>query len=95
MLEAIIFVLVIGLFIGAVILRGWALSTLWGWFAVPIFHLPALSIPQAIGVSIVVSLLTYQRIPEGAKDKKWDPIAHSVLVPLFAVWVGWIVKGYL
>lgn len=35
-------------------MRGWALSLLWEWFAVPVFALPALGFSQAVGVALLV-----------------------------------------
>jgi peptidoglycan biosynthesis protein MviN/MurJ (putative lipid II flippase) len=52
------------------IANGFALSVLWGWFVVPIFGLPALTIAQAIGFSMVVSFLTYQY--DDSKKKEDD-----------------------
>jgi len=40
------------------VLHGWVLTKLWAWFIVPTFALPALSLPAAIGVSVVVGFLT-------------------------------------
>lgn len=44
----------------ALLFGGWVLSLLWGWFLVPVFHLPVLTVLQAIGVTLVVSLLTHR-----------------------------------
>jgi hypothetical protein len=58
--------LIIGAFIvllfiaGSSIIYGMTLSVLWGWFMVPLFHLPRLGIAQAIGLSLVISYATYQ-----------------------------------
>ena len=93
----VILVVVLGivvLFIASVIFKGYVLSILWGWFAVPIFHLPPLGIAQAIAVSLVVSMLTHQYIPTKDKDT-WAPILTMVLWPALALFVGWIVKGYI
>ena len=32
----------------AIIMNGWILSIMWGWFIVPLFHLPELTIHYAI-----------------------------------------------
>jgi hypothetical protein len=62
-----VFLAILGGFVGIValvvlstLLRGYALSVLWGWFMVPTLGLPHLSVAQAIGIAIVVSFLTYQ-----------------------------------
>jgi len=36
---------------------GWAFSVLWGWFVVPMFGLPVLTIPAAAGLLLVASFL--------------------------------------
>ena len=37
---------------------GFVFSRLWAWFIVPVFNLPALTVMQAVGINIVVGLLT-------------------------------------
>ncbi|MGW1422741.1 hypothetical protein ACWAT4_21805 [Bradyrhizobium manausense] len=91
---SIAFVGVVGLILITAILRGWALSIIWGWFAVPIFGLPSLSIPQAIAVSLLVSMMTHQHIPQ-SKDEPWKPLMTGLLTPFVALLIGWIIKGYL
>ncbi len=51
------------------LLNGFVLSTLWGWFIVTAFTgMPALTLGRAVGVSMVVSYLTYH----GSKGKEDD-----------------------
>ena len=78
----------------SVILRGMVLSTLWGWYAVPIFGLHPLNLAQAIGVCVVVHLLTHQYVPARDKDV-WGPLANLYLMPLSLLLVGWIAKPYI
>lgn len=92
-----VFVLIIG---GSSLLRGWALSILWGWFMVPL-GLPALPLVTAMGVALVVSFMTYQRIPDcKEKDKEWyerlgDTLGHIILMPFLVLGIGWIIKQFL
>ena len=37
------------------LINGWVLEVIWGWFMVPIFNLPAITIVEAMGLSLVVS----------------------------------------
>jgi hypothetical protein len=85
---------VVALMIVASMLRGWALSTLWAWFAVPIFGLPPLGIAQAIGISLTLGMITHQYVPTKEKDTA-GPILFSLLMPLLAVGIGWIVRRWL
>lgn len=76
--------------------RGYVLSVLWAWFAVPTFGLPVLSVTQAIGVAIVVAMLTHQgsteKHSEEVQSTSWTfAILQGFLDPLFALIMGWIV----
>ena len=42
---------------------GFVLKVLWGWFIVSQFHLPPIGIPVAIGITLIVVMLTHQHIP--------------------------------
>lgn len=78
--------------------RGYVLSVLWAWFIVTALHAPMLGVAQAIGVSIVVALLTHQAPPkdEGEfMERMIHAIALGVLGPLVALAVGWVVRGFL
>ena len=76
------------------LVNGLVMSLLWAWFMVPIFHLPALTIPGAIGVSLLISYCTY----EGRKDDTatmHDHLSRLVAKPLCGLLVGWIVHLFL
>lgn len=95
MVKFLSFMIVTTVFIVAVIINGWALSVLWGWFVSPLFHLPPLSIPYAIGICLIVNHLTKQT-PKENNDKKDtnERIADIIAIlinPLISVLFGWIV----
>jgi hypothetical protein len=93
---------VIGVVFGGVaaIINGWVLSLLWLWFIVGIFGLPALSIPQAIGISLIVGFLTPQAISSTKLPKKEDgttdyvPAITALLRPFIMLLWGWFVYTY-
>lgn len=80
------------------VLDGWVLSILWGWFAVPTFGLPALSIPTAIGLRVILGYLTPMPGNHNQKDDKphGERMAEAVLTvlmkPLIGLFFGWLVK---
>lgn len=87
-----------------VFLRGWAFSVLWGWFVVKQFDLPAISIPLAIGISLIVSYLTYdtaQALQRQREDKReWsektmESFVVGVIAPPIFVGFGWIYQLFL
>lgn len=65
---------------------------------VPTFQLPLLSIPVAIGISMVVSYLTHQydayESPDSASEKLAKTFAVGFFKPVFALLFGWIVLQF-
>ena len=78
------------------ILKGLVLRILWGWFIVPLTNLPPLTIPMALGVSLVVSFLTYQyaKQPENTDEDQVTALLKSLLMsffqPAIVLLFGWI-----
>ena len=87
------------LMVYAAMINGWALAKLWSWFIVTTFGLPALSIPAAIGLAMVVSYLTQHLDDKKSEDSYWDILVKgavaATLKPLFALLFGAIVKVWL
>ena len=98
-LLALIFgVFIIGAIIGVgSIWSGYVLSVLWGWFIVPTFQLPILTIPVAIGISLVTHMLcASSSSSSGDTSKDTATLAVGLfLVPLVALALGWIVRGFM
>lgn len=92
-------IIAVALFIIALsaLIRGFVISVMWGWFIVPVFGLPELSIVQAIGVAMVISLFQvrhYTHTPSGDEDAKRGA-RNFVLMdhftnPFVALFVAWI-----
>jgi phosphate/sulfate permease len=93
------------------IIDGYVMKILWSWFVVPVFHLPLLSVAQAIGISIVIDVFTY-RSSSSKKDKSkedtkkdkskedtkkviYPESAKIFLFPFIALGIGWIVHQFV
>ena len=86
----------------SLIYHGFALTKLWGWFIVPIFSLPLLSLPAAIGLSLIVGFMA-----KNHDFKKNDDENNSVrkvmlkatlmaaVVPSYALLFGYIVSRFM
>jgi hypothetical protein len=88
-----VFVTIAGIPLAA-ISRGYVLSVMWTWFVVPVFHLPLLTIPYALGIGLLMTSLA------GASSNKreeslFSSIATMVLTPWFLLLVAWIVKLFV
>lgn len=79
-------------------LNGYVITKLWAWFIVPLFGLPLLNIPQAIGLDLVVTFLTFHQTvynpePKDKKEKIQRGVQHFAR-PLFVLLTGYIVHRY-
>ena len=90
----------IGMMIVSSIFNGYALSVLWGWFVVPTFGLPELTIAPAIGLAMVVSYLTHQHRTDEKSEKNFGEqmattFSWAISKPLFALLFGWVVHLFM
>lgn len=80
--------------------EGYAISVLWGWFVVPVFHAPPLHLAQAIGLDLVVSVFRWT-VPSKADYD--EPLSSSaprtlsfrLLTPGIALLFGAVVRCFL
>lgn len=85
---------ILGVAAGSVVLRGFALSVLWGWFVAPVFGVPELGIAQSLGLAVLLGLF----LPNAAKsEEKSTAAAWSAILlgPLSAILIGWIITLFL
>lgn len=80
-------------------LSGWVLSVMWAWFVVPVFHLPALGVAQAIGLSCIVSFFKSYKSGDGKKktttETVIDLIGTAFAAPLFALGFAYIIHLFI
>lgn len=75
-------------------LRGFVLCKLWAWFVCPIFSLAPISIPQAIGIALVVSFLAARR-SSNSKKLSWGDGIDCFADPALVLALGWIIHLFL
>ena len=76
---------------------GFVLSILWSWFVVPL-GLHAITVPHAIGLTLIVSLMRPYRKPDDSKagsNKFVEDFAAACLPSLLALGIGYVVKGFM
>lgn len=80
----------------APILNGLAISTLWGWFVVPVFYLPALNIPFAIGLGLLISYMTNTaNFYKDMEPEIGKYFSYLFIKPAAAIIFGFIVKQFI
>lgn len=81
------------------LLSGWTISVLWAWFVVTTFKTAALTIPQSIGLALIVSYLTKQYQNNKTEDNAADAFAKAFFLILFkavfALSIGWVVTLFM
>jgi hypothetical protein len=87
-------------FFAGIVLRGLVLDILWGWFIVPVFHLPALGIAEAIGLSLIANyLITGGQEADIQKDAGEDALAKlfgkMILGPALVLLLGWAIHLFM
>ena len=82
------FFVMLPLFLAALVVRGFCLSVLWGWLIVPVFHVPALTIAAALGLSVFLCyLLRHQKEAGGF----WTILGEGVV----ALGVGYLIHLFI
>ncbi len=85
----------------ATFINGWVLSILWGWFIVPVFGLPGLSIVQSIGIAMTIGFLITKS--EGSTKSDSQPwidiisayIGRILIAPIGILAIGWFISGLI
>lgn len=77
-------------------LYGFVLVKLWSWFVAPTFHVPNLNIPVALGISLVVGMLTHQFVKTKEKvEYETADFLGAVLRPLLYLGIGAIYHAFM
>ncbi len=87
------------LFIPSKIAEGYVFTVLWGWFVVPTFNLPELSIPFALGICLVTSISTKSFRVGDIKSHKnaamLDALVLMIMKPIFFLGTGYIYLQFI
>jgi len=81
------------IFIIGVVLNGFALAVLWDWFVSDVFGVKNLSVPEALGIALLVGFLTHSY----AEDKRdiADKLASIIARPIIVVLIGAIYQLFI
>jgi hypothetical protein len=82
------------------LVHGLVITKMWIWFIVPLFEIRPISIPEAIGLSMLGSLFVGQRVKENDEGKTFTErliyvALGGVLAGLFTLILGWIVYQFV
>lgn len=74
--------------------RGWALMLLWRWFVVSTFGLPELRVPAALGIAVLVMMLTLHHV-EKSERSFGGSVLHGFIVTTVGLAAGWVYSLFL
>ena len=98
-LSPVIFILTFPL----LLYKAWVVVILWGWFVVPVFHLPPLELGYACGLLLIWHLLNAtEQDPRKKKEEPGLSVAEFIALillgfigPTCSLGFGWLVKAVL
>jgi len=91
--DSISILLILILLVPMMIYEGFAFSLLWSWFVVPVFKLPELTILQAIGVMLLVTMCK-----NTSKTRDEDPfkaVVFSAIKIAILLIIGFILHVFI
>jgi hypothetical protein len=86
--------LLILLVFAIIVFKAFVLTCLWEWYIRPMFHLPALQLPYAFGLSLLMTQLV-PFTPARDKDRHLSLAIAQILNPVCALIMGWIGAWFL
>ena len=87
----------LGMVVINAIFNGFVLAKFWDWFVVPVFHLPRLSIPVALGIGVMVTFLAHNQLhdePENTEAALKGLLRVTIRTGIYFTF-GWIVHFYI
>ncbi len=84
------------------LIGGFVIMTLWGWFVVPTFELPELTYVGAMGLDLVISFFTYHYREAPSDEFLGDMLSrgkklgtHIFIRPILYLMLGFIVHLFM
>jgi hypothetical protein len=99
-------ILSFGTILASIPINGMVISIIWGWFIAPIFNLREITISQAVGISIFISLFTTPGMTKNAERKATTNEASAIqeaisltitrlfLIPIGTLVIAWIWRTF-
>jgi len=93
-------IIALGIFIFSVtVLRGYTLTVLWKWFIIPMFHLPPITMIQAIALMLVINFLFKDTKVDWKKKTEPSEFLSSIGTVILQcgmiLLIGWIVTKFM
>lgn len=80
------------------LVRAIVCSMLWGWFVVPVFHTPALTVSAACGLTILAMVFLPEwgtNWDEQSDEQKVLRVMEATTISVWFLFAGWIVHLFM
>jgi len=81
------------------IINGFVLQQLWIWFITPLFGYLQPTLPQTIGLMVIISFIRFKPLDEIEGESHWKRLGKSLVIViskgLLALTIGYIVTLFL
>lgn len=77
------------------LLQGWVLACLWTWFIAPIFGLPAITMVQACGISLIGGMFCSTTTSSKDEEPSFKPLLILLIKPLATLAVGYVFHVFM
>ena len=100
---AIVSLIILPIGLAILALDAWVATYMWMWFVVPMFNLPILTVPTAMGIIITLRLFrgqidTYSKPTEdqtpAEKKQATGKLFTMLLSPLCVLLLGWLIQHF-
>lgn len=100
MKKATLILMFICLMVVLPIINGYVLTVVWTWFICPLFDVPLLTVPYAIGICLTVRFITNDEDvapsnSEGGIEELKTNVLKSCAKPIVVLTFGWVVKQWV
>lgn len=93
--SCIAFLLVAAYLVGAALLNAFTAVTLYNWFLIKTYSLPALTYLNAYGIMLLISFVFKTEDPKTEDNKISDHIATLVIRNGFVLLIGYVVHSFM
>ena len=82
------------LLVPAILVRGWVLLNLWGWFIVPL-GVKDITIAHALGISLLINTITPHETKDSSAKETAKLLIKNTIILMLALGLGWIFKSFM
>lgn len=77
------------------VVRGFVLTVLWAWFVTEPFGVHQISIPEGLGIALIVGMLIYGSNDSATDRDHMESFISAAVAPIIMLAFGWIFHQFM